>query len=118
MLAAPAHIQTLIHSTLKRRSGHVGSDQRGVMRTQTSALHRKADGPITERNATVEPWMEASVCSLQTGESSRLASLRRPGGVKLLRPRLHGLDTYQQTKRFCYHHLNMEMKLNELGVYS
>lgn len=78
--------------------------------------HRKRDGLITKRNNTGEPWMEASICSLQTGESNHWQVSAGPGGggvgVKLVRPGLHVLDTDQQTKRFGYQHLNMEMELN------
>lgn len=80
---------------------------------------RKGDGLITKRNNTGEPWMEASICSLQTGEISHWQVSAGPGecgggwrAVKLVRPGLHVLDTDQQTKRFGYQHLNMEMELN------
>lgn len=72
-----------------------------------STLHRTAERLITERNATQEHWVEASICNLPTGESSRGRVSAGLTGSKV-DPSVPLFHTDKQNKVFSYHILNIE----------
>lgn len=92
MQVAQAHIQTLIHSMFKRCNCHVGGDWHAVMRTQASTLHRKADGLITERNTTKEPWMEHQFAAFKPGKAAVSKSPQAQWGRRSDHVSLHFTD--------------------------